>query len=105
MGTSPLPNPTLTPPLGGTICPDPRWAAGRGLVLQGPQAFLGARWVLTASLAGQPAQSPAPPVPPVPPPGVVEGAIPFADITTGTGLEFIPPPETSEGSTVFLDEL
>jgi hypothetical protein len=43
-------------------------------------------------------------VPPVPPPTVVEGAIPFAEVT-GTGLEFTPPPETAEGSTVFIDEL
>jgi hypothetical protein len=39
------------------------------------------------------------------PPTVVEGAIPFADVTTGTGLEFTPPPETSEGSTVFLEDV
>jgi hypothetical protein len=54
---------------------------------------------------GQPAQSPGPAVLPVPPPTVVEGAIPFAEVTAGTGLEFTPPPETPEGATVFLDEL
>jgi hypothetical protein len=105
MGTSPIPNFGLrSPPLGGTICPDKNWNGRRSLTLHGPTTFLGARWVLTASVLGQPAQSPAPPVPPVLPPTVVEGAIPFAEVT-GTGLEFTPPPETAEGSTVFIDEI
>jgi hypothetical protein len=106
VGTSPIPNFGLrSPPLGGTVCPDKVWNGRRALTLHGPTTFLGARWVLTASVLGQPAVSPAPPIPPIPPPTVVEGAIPFADVTAGTGLEFTPPPETSEGSTVFLDEL
>jgi hypothetical protein len=83
MGTSPIPNFGLrTPPLGGTVCPDPFWKGRRALTLHGPTTFLGARWVLTASAVGQPAAPPIPPVEPpeyVVPPGTVEGSIPFVD--------------------------
>jgi hypothetical protein len=79
MGTSPLPNPSVSPPLGGTVCPDPRWGGGKALVLQGPMAFLGAWWTLTASDQGQPASGPIPPQPPQPPPTVEEGSIPWVD--------------------------
>lgn len=79
MGTSPLPNPQHSPPLGGTLCPDPRWAAGRALTLHGPTTFLGPLWVLTASAIGQPA--PPPELPPVlPPTDAPEGSLPFIDI-------------------------
>jgi hypothetical protein len=101
MGTSPLPNPQLTPPLGGTVCPDPRWNGGRALVLQGPQTFLGALWVFTASLAGQPASSVG--LPPPPPPGVMEGAIPFVEMG-GAIQELQPPSDASEGSTAFIED-
>jgi hypothetical protein len=89
MGTSPLPNPQNTPPLGGKVCPDPRWNGGRALVLSGPQTFLGALQVLTASAIGQPAAPP--PVVPVPPfvPDAVEGSVPFTDV----------------GETAFVDEI
>jgi len=103
MGTSPLPNPQHSPPLGGQLCPDPRWSGGRALVLQGPQAFLGVRWVLTASLLGQPAVSPAPPVPPGPIIGVIEGSIPFVDVAGAVEVT-LPPPDASEGSTAFIED-
>jgi hypothetical protein len=106
MGTSPLPTEMLrTPPLGGQSCPDRRWAGGRALTLHGPTTFLGASWVLTASVEGQPAQSPGP-LPPAPPiPGIIEGSIPFVDVA-GTALGIVTPPETvSEGSTLFVDEI
>jgi hypothetical protein len=104
MGTSPIPNFGMrSPPLGGTICPDKNWNAGRSLTLHGPTTFLGARWVLTASVLGQPAQSPAPPVPPVLPPTIVEGAIPFIE-DTATVLEILPPAGSVEGSTAFVEE-
>jgi hypothetical protein len=98
MGTSPLTDRMLkTPPLGSPDC----WSAGKGLVLQGPQAFLGALWVLTASQAGQPARSAAPPLPP--PPGVAEGAIPFIEVG-GIMQDLQPPPETPEGATAFIED-
>jgi hypothetical protein len=92
-----------TPPLSGPVCPDPRYTAGRALVLQGPQAHLGALWVLTASLAGQPASTPGPlpPIPPIPPLGVPEGSVPFADVD-GT-LVLVQPP-ADQGATVFIDD-
>jgi hypothetical protein len=67
-----------TPPLSGAYCPDPAYAAGRALILAGPQSFLGAWWVLTASLEGQ---APGPgPIPPLPvEPLVAEGSIAFID--------------------------
>jgi hypothetical protein len=83
------------------MCPDPRWTAGRALVLQGPQTFLGARWVFTASLTGQPASSAG--LPPPPPPGVVEGSIPFIEVT-GALQELKPPPATPEGATAFIED-
>jgi hypothetical protein len=99
-----IPVPALrTPPLGGAKCPDNFWNGGRALVLQGPSAFLGPRWVLTAHLAGQPAVSAAPPVPPEPIPGVVEGSIPFVDVA-GTVVVVAPPPEAPEGSTAFIED-
>jgi hypothetical protein len=80
MGTSPIPTPMLrTPPLGGVVCPDPVWGAGRALTLHGPSLFLGASWVLTAGPQGQPASGPIPPQPPQPPPTVEEGSIPWVD--------------------------
>jgi hypothetical protein len=100
MGTSPLPNPQLSPPLGGTVCPDVNWAAGRGLVLQGPQAFLGARWVFTASLAGQGA---APP-PPEPPPPTGQGGIPFVDLVAGYYYDEPEAPDAPEGSTAYAEK-
>jgi hypothetical protein len=104
MGTSPIPNfGQRTPPLGGAVCPDPIWNAGRSLTLHGPSTFLGPRWVLTAIYAGQPAVSPAPPAPPEPIPGVVEGAIPFVEIG-GAVQELQPPPETPEGATAFIED-
>jgi hypothetical protein len=90
-----------SPPLGGTRCPDPRYGAGRGLVLQGPQTFLGARYLLTASFAGQPASTPGPPPPILP--SAPEGAIPFIE-DTGTVLEVQPPAGAVEGSTAFVEE-
>jgi hypothetical protein len=102
MGTSPLPNPQLSPPLGNTICPDPKFAAGRALVLQGPNAFLGARWVLTASLAGQPG-SPALPPPPTPTPAP-QGGIPFVDWVAGVTYDAPASPDEPEGSTAYADE-
>ena len=81
-----IPVPSIrTPPLGGTVCPDPRWNGGRGLVLPGPNTFLGALQVLTAWTAGQPASSVGP-LPPEPPLGVTEGSIPFVDIDGQTVL-------------------
>jgi hypothetical protein len=83
MGTSPIPNFGLrSPPLGGTVCPDKAWNGRRALTLHGPTTFLGARWVLTASVLGQPAQSPAvPELPPIlPPTEAPEGSLPFIDI-------------------------
>jgi hypothetical protein len=104
LGTSPIPNfGYRSPPLGGTVCPDKAWNGRRALTLHGPTTFLGARWVLTASVLGQPAQSPAPPVPPVLPPSVPEGAIPFIE-DTATVLEVLPPPAAVEGSTAFIEE-
>jgi hypothetical protein len=104
MGTSPIPNfGRRSPPLGGTVCPDKAWNGRRSLTLHGPTTFLGARWVLTASVLGQPAQSPAPPIPPEPPLGVPEGAIPFIE-DTATALEVLPPPGAVEGSTAFVEE-
>jgi hypothetical protein len=35
-----------TPPLGGTTCPDPGWGSGTRLVIEGPVATLGPRWVI-----------------------------------------------------------
>jgi hypothetical protein len=102
MGTSPLPNPQRTPPLGGAYCPDPAWQAGRALVLQGPQAFLGAVWVLTASATGQPASAPPQPVPQPPP--APEGSVPFVDVTAATYTLESAPAEP-EGSTAFVDEV
>jgi hypothetical protein len=89
-----------TPPLGGTVCPDPRYAAGRALVLAGPQAFLMPLWVFTATLAGQPAVSAVPP-PSIPPPTVAEGSLPFADVD-GT-VVLVEPPE-DQGATAFVDD-
>jgi hypothetical protein len=89
-----------TPPLGGTVCPDPAWQAGRALVLAGPQAFLTPLWVFTASLAGQPAVSAVPPIP-IPPPSVAEGSLPFADVD-GT-VVLVEPPE-DQGATAFIDD-
>lgn len=66
----------LSPPLGESACPDPRWGAGRALVLVGPCTFLGAQWVLTAGVAVPP---PAVVIVPVPPPHVPEGSVPFTD--------------------------
>jgi hypothetical protein len=88
-----------TPPLGGTVCPDPAYVAGRVLVLQGPQPFLGALWVFTAIYAGQAASPPAV----VPPPPAGEGAIPFMDLQATT-YEFPASTEESEGSTSFVDD-
>lgn len=99
MGTSPLPEPQKSPPLGGTVCPDPRWNSGRGLVLQGWTTFLGVNQVLTAWAAGQPAVSMG--TPPPLPPGISEGSIPFAE-QAGLALELVPP--DIEGSTAFVDE-
>jgi hypothetical protein len=103
VGTSPLADPSRTPPLGGKICPDPRWNGGRALVLQGPNAFLGARWVFTASLAGQPA-SPAHPEPPAPTPAA-QGGLPFVDWVTGLPYETPESPDQPEGSTAYADEV
>jgi hypothetical protein len=103
MGTSPIKDPSTSPPLGGTVCPDPRWGGGKALVLQGPNAFLGARWLLTSSATGQPAVSPGPPLPPEPIPGVVEGSIPFVQVG-GAVQVVIPPPETPEGATAFIED-
>jgi hypothetical protein len=90
-----------SPPLGGTLCPDPRWGAGRCLVLQGPQAFLGARWVFTASAVGQPAlPSPLPPLPPQ----VGQGGIPFVDWATLSFQEIPEQPDAPEGSTAYAEE-
>ena len=92
MGTahSGIPVPGLrTPPLGGTVCPDPRWNGGRGLYLSGPQTFLGAWQILTASAVGQPAVTPPVTVPPILPPTGVEGSVPFTDV----------------GETAFIDDL
>jgi hypothetical protein len=100
MGTSPLPNPQQSPPLGGTLCPDKNWAAGRALVLQGPNAFLGARWVFTASAVGQAA---APP-PSIPPPPTGQGGIPFVDLVAGTFYEEPVAPVAPEGSTAYAEE-
>jgi hypothetical protein len=102
MGTSPIPVPKGAP-LGGTACPDTQWAGGRYLVLQGPQSFLGARWLMPASVSGQPAVSPGPPLPPEPIPGVVEGSIPFVEVE-GAVQVITPPADTPEGSTVFIEE-
>jgi hypothetical protein len=101
MGTSPIPV-SKSPPLGGAYCPDPRWGAGRYLTLHGPSTFLGASWVLTASVAGQPAVSPGP-APPLPP-SIPEGAIPFVE--AGGALELgVPPPEgTPEGATAYVED-
>jgi len=77
-----IPEPALrTPPLSGAYCPDPAYAAGRALILQGPQTFLGAWWVLTASVDGQvPGPGPGPIPPPLPvEPLVAEGSIAFID--------------------------
>lgn len=81
MGTSPLPDPTRTPPLGGTVCPDPRWGGQRAVVLQGPQGMLGGLWVLEL---GEPAGGPLLPTPPPPPPVYLgpEGSIPYVDDPT-----------------------
>ena len=100
MGTSPLPNPSRTPPLGGVVCPDPAWNGGRAFVLQGPQAFLGALWVFTATLEGQAA---APP-PVVFPPPAPEGAVPFVDVTA-TAYALPSAPAEPEGATAFVDDL
>ena len=89
-----------TPPLGGTVCPDPAWQAGRTLILQGPMAFLGAHWVLTASVTGQPASTVAPPLPL--PPGVPEGSIPYSDVLSTGTIVAVPPPD-EEGFTAFAD--
>lgn len=96
MGTSPLPDRMLkTPPLGSKDC----WSAGRGLILQGPMAFVGAWWTLTASREGQPASSVAPP-PPLPP-GVEEGSIPFSDLE---GIVAVPTPLPDDaGYTAWAD--
>jgi hypothetical protein len=88
------------PPLSGPICPDPAYAAGRALVLQGPQAFLGARWVFTASAIGQAA---APP-PPIPPPPTGQGGIPFVDVVTGYYYDEPESPDAPEGSTAYAEE-
>ena len=68
-----------SPPLGESFCPDPRWGAGRALVLVGPVFFIGPRWYLPSTYEGRPAGPP--PIPPVPliPPGVTEGSIPYVD--------------------------
>jgi hypothetical protein len=69
----------LSPPLGSLgECPDPRWGAGRALVLGGPVYFVGPYWRLPASNEGRPA-GPAPVPPILPAPTVPEGAIPFVD--------------------------
>lgn len=96
-----IPEPALrTPPLSGAYCPDPAYAAGRALVLVGPQVFLTPLWVFTASLAGQAA---APPPVILPPPGP-EGAIPFVD-DTATAYAMPTHPEEAEGSTAFVDDV
>jgi hypothetical protein len=104
MGTSPLPNPQRTPPLGRSGCPDPFWSAGRGLVLQGPQTFLGALWVLTASAEGQ---APGPPF------FIPEGSIAFIDDTATppvragvsiTPSALRPSAVTPEGAIDFMDD-
>jgi hypothetical protein len=89
-----------TPPLGGAVCPDPAWQAGRALVLAGPQAFLTPLWVFTATVAGQPAASAGVP-PPIPLPTVAEGSLPFADVD-GT-VVLVQPPE-DQGATAFIDD-
>lgn len=101
MGTSPIPNFGLrTPPLGGAVCPDPYWNGGRSLVLQGPTAFLGAHWVLTASVEGQPAVSMVPPDVIPTPPVVEEGSIPFSELD---GTVVLAQPPDDAGYTAFAD--
>lgn len=70
--------PTPSPPLGESSCPDPRWSAGRALVLHGPVSFIGPSWLLPSTSEGRPA-GPMPPPPITPPPTVAEGAIPYVD--------------------------
>jgi hypothetical protein len=96
-----IPEPALrTPPLSGAYCPDPAYAAGRALVLVGPQGFLTPLWVFTASAAGQPASSVAPP-PIIPLPTIAEGSLPFADVD-GT-VVLVQPPE-DQGATAFIED-
>jgi hypothetical protein len=90
-----------TPPLGGPVCPDPAWQAGRALVLAGPQAFLTPLWVFTATVTGQLAVSAGVPPIPIPPTGVAEGSLPFADVD-GT-VVLVQPPE-DQGATAFIDD-
>lgn len=74
-----VPDPSRTPPLGTTACPDPAWQAGRALVLQGPMGMLGALWVLELGQVEidqfPPGPAPPPPAPPLGP----EGSIPFVE--------------------------
>jgi hypothetical protein len=71
-----------TPPLGGVVCPDPVWSAGRTLWIQGLDGMLGPRWIVMLDGAVGVA-APGPPVPPTPPtvlPEGPEGAVPYLDI-------------------------
>jgi len=95
-----IPEPSLRPYLSGSQCPDPQWAAARGLVLQGPTYILGARWVFEiGGVAGIPGPPPAVISPPT-----AEGSILFVDV--------LPDPETQasptappEGATLFVDKV
>jgi hypothetical protein len=68
-----------TPPLSGTVCPDPQWAGARAVIVQGVEAMLGPRWVIMVNGSGY-APMAGPPLPPLtatlPP---VEGAILYID--------------------------
>lgn len=81
-GTSPVPNPSRTPPLGASPAPDIRWRGQRALVIQGMMGMLGPKWLIMVNGTGLVPLA-GPPLPPLAPPSPLpdgpEGAIPYLD--------------------------